>query len=355
MYGSLYPWHFAWIHPGEHPLRTLLNSWAFGSLRSIARDILINVAIYVPIGAVGHLALRRHRSSTGALAGPILLGALISIGVETLQTFQPLRTSSVVDVVANVAGSGIGVGLGIVLAHRIHRTRHLSRRDPVAAALVVIWIAWLIFPAVPVLSSTAIVDKVRIFSSSSVLQPVRIFTMAVVWFAAGRLLSAEGLKHPSAWAVASVVLIPAQLFVAMRQPLLSDAVGAAAGVVLYRLRPESARFAAALFIGCLALRGLAPFEWAASAKPMSWIPFAALLSADWQRAALVLLEKCFFYGTAIWSLQAAGMRIWLATAPIAALLWAIELLQTRIAGRTPDVTDPIIAVLLAAAFSASRR
>jgi hypothetical protein len=209
----------------------------------------------------------------------------------------------------------------------------------------------MVFPAFPVLSRTALYEKLRIFSSAPLLQSLRIYTAAAAWLIAGRLLTAEGLKHPLPWLAASVILIPAQLFVSSRQPLPSDLAGAAIGIVLYALKAP----AAVVLMSCVALRGLAPFEWAPSAQPISWIPFGALLSANWQRAALTLLEKSFFYGSAVWSLQAAGMRLRNATLIVAALLSVVELLQTHLPGRTPEVTDPIIAVLLAVAFSARSR
>ena len=306
----------------------------------------------MPVGAAGHLAFRRHGSRFWAVAGPVILAAALSTSVEILQIFQPLRTSSLVDVVANILGSAAGVLVGLVLAFRADRAQVRLTRDPVAAALLLIWIAWLLFPFIPVLSHSLLLQKAQIFVAAPVEQPLRVLTSTAAWLIVGRLLAAEGVRMPVAWLCLSILLIPTQLVAVGRQPLLADVFGAAAGVVAYAL--SSPRTAAGVLLACVAVRGLAPFDWTA-AQPMNWVPFAALLSASWPRASLVLIEKCFFYGASVWSLHAAGIRLWSATAAMCTLLMIIELFQTRLSGRTPEITDPIIALLLALAFSARRR
>ena len=312
----------------------------------------MNFALYVPVGAVGHLAFRRHGLGAGAWFGPVLLASAMSATVEILQTFQPLRTPSFVDIATNIAGAAAGVPLGRFLAHRLERTRHREGRDPVATALAVVWVAWLLFPAVPEFSRYAVLQKIDKFWAEPLISPLRLFTAFVVWIVGGRLLAAEGLRQPKLWLWASIALVPAQLLVVGRQPIASDVVGAVLGAGLSPV--ITARLAGWLLVACLAVRGVAPFEWTTTAQPLNWIPFAALLSANWQRASLVLLQKCFFYGSSVWALNAAGARLWRATATVAVVLTAVEVLQRHLPGRVPDTTDPVIAVLLALAFSARR-
>lgn len=344
----MYPWRFEWSEPGE--LRSQLR-WVFAFTQFLVRDALLNVGLYVPVGAAGHLALRRHRPRMWAIAGPVVVAAALSITVEILQIFQPLRTTSLVDVTANVTGSAVGVLLGLILAYRAENRDGRVMRDPVAAALLVIWIGWLLFPFIPVLSLSLLRHKVQIFVAASDVQPLRVLSSMAAWLVAGRLLAAEGVRTPAGWLCLSVLLIPAQLVAVSRQPLISDLIGAAAGI--FACAFSSPRRAAGLLLVCVAARGLAPFDWTA-VQPMNLVPFAALLSASWPYASFVLIEKCFFYGASVWSLHAAGIRLRSATAVTCALLLAIELLQTRLSGRTPEITDPIIALLLAVAFSARR-
>lgn len=78
-------------------------------------DHFLNVVGYVPLGFLAVLALVSARRSLGMAALLALVGcSTFSIGVETLQSALPTRTSSLVDVVTNVAGSALGV-LGAML------------------------------------------------------------------------------------------------------------------------------------------------------------------------------------------------------------------------------------------------
>lgn len=80
-------------------------------------DLLLNVIGYVPLGFLAVLALvgaRRSIISAALLA--LLACSSFSFGVETLQTALPSRTSSLVDVITNVAGSAIGVLAAMLFA-----------------------------------------------------------------------------------------------------------------------------------------------------------------------------------------------------------------------------------------------
>jgi hypothetical protein len=62
------------------------------------------------------------------------------------------------------------------------------------------------------------------------------------------------------------------------------------------------------------------------------------------------LRKAFLYGSAVSLLRRSGFGYLAAGILVAALLAAIEAAQTQIAGRTADITDPILAVLMAGAL-----
>lgn len=75
---------------------------------------LANIALFLPLGVMIGLTLRRWWLLTGiaaALALPVM--------VETLQAlYLPERTSSALDVLANVIGVGVGVLMGAVTRGR---------------------------------------------------------------------------------------------------------------------------------------------------------------------------------------------------------------------------------------------
>ncbi len=78
-------------------------------------DHFLNVAGYVPLGFLAVLALVSARRPLGTASLLALVAcSAFSLGVETLQSALPTRTSSLVDVITNVAGSAIGI-LGAML------------------------------------------------------------------------------------------------------------------------------------------------------------------------------------------------------------------------------------------------
>lgn len=71
-------------------------------------DLAINTAAYVPLGFLLAIALSGRRSVPAAVLYAALLGALLSLLMETLQMFSPQRISSNLDLLTNGAGALVG-------------------------------------------------------------------------------------------------------------------------------------------------------------------------------------------------------------------------------------------------------
>jgi VanZ family protein len=129
-------------------------------------DEFANVAGYVPFGALVFLAwVRQARSSGAAVAAGLLLPALVSWGLEGVQTFLPTRVPSARDWMLNVAGAAIGVVLGRLLqgagaVGRWDRWRDRWFHAPADATLVLLalWPVALLFPSPVVLGLGQIFD-----------------------------------------------------------------------------------------------------------------------------------------------------------------------------------------------------
>jgi len=102
-----------------------------------------------------------------------------------------------------------------------------------------------------------------------------------------------------------------------------------------------------LMVSLLILSGLVPFQWSSAANPFSWIPFHGFLEADREFGVLIFLRKCFWYGSAVWLLRASGWRLARAAVAVALLLGAIEVIQIHLPGRVAEITDPMLALILA--------
>lgn len=350
VYGSLYPWHFVPARMPAHPLLALLHSWPAQRPVYFIRDSIVNVTLYMPLGLAAHLALRRGGLRALSLFGPLVLGAILSTSMEILQLMEPMRTTSMFDVMTNVAGAAGGVLIGLLPgpADRL-RLRGISREaDRGAVVLLFCWAAWLFFPFFPVVGLYQPRMKLKAFVLSGLLDPDSVMAGAAAFFAAGLLLTAARVRPSRGLIFTGALLVPAEILVAGRQPHLAEWVGAIAGLVLFALRRHAAPAVttAWLFLATIALRGMSPFHFVSQAAPFSWIPFIATIEGDWQSSAAVFMGKLFFYGAAIWLFRTVGFKMLHAIAVVAPVLALIEALQTHLPGRTPEITDPVIAVLM---------
>lgn len=150
VYGSLYP-GTGWRSIGVSGLSFLLDPWP---RYWTWFDLTVNVALYLPLGAL--LASRTRGAGLRRVAAAVLLGSAVSLTIETLQGFLPDRVASRADWIANSAGVLVGA-----LASRFgprppawsqdHRARHsLSAGDRAAGvALLGLWIALQLHPGRP--------------------------------------------------------------------------------------------------------------------------------------------------------------------------------------------------------------
>ena len=286
LYGSLYPWQYRPGPPGLTPVDVLLRSWPAKIGPSDFSDIVVNLLIYVPVGLFAFLALQQRGRTRLRWVLPGILALALSTAVELTQVFDVSRFPSLLDVLDNTLGGLIGTLLGFVF------------RDSLSGAmfLVLHWVGLQICVLFALLARHV---KPRFWTS--------------------RL---EAVTELAGWTVF--------LF------LLSEP----------RRRSRWATGMAAAFLLLITVRGLAPFHLQANAKAFSWIPFISMLSQEWIAGLPVYLEKSFEYGAAIWLLRQAGIRLGSATAVVAAMLAGIEAIQRYLPGRTPESTDPILAMIL---------
>ena len=284
---------------------------------------------------------------------PAALGVLLSLAIEIIQVYTPLRTPSVTDVLFNGSGAIAGVAIAS-MARGFTRSRLTVKgpRDRMAAVLLCSGVASLLFPFFPVLSRTIVSHKLALFWASPALSVVPFVSTAVTWFVSGRLLIAVKIPAPVVVLACAILMIPVQFFVLGRQPVLSMLLGAVAGLTAFAAASRSrATYApAALVLAMLVVQGLSPFRWQEAGNVFTWTPFGGVLAADWQYGILFLIEKTFYYGMALWTLTRAGLRFSTAVIAIAAIAVTVEAAQVHLPGRTPDITDPLLVVLVGFTF-----
>ena len=150
VYASLYPF-IGWRVPG-------VSVWAFLTLSFpywwTAFDLVANLLGYMPLGALVFGA--RVRSGSGvmrSLLAAVLVGTVLSFGLELLQNFLPRRVPSNLDLALNAFGALLGALLG-ALAHTLGwvgrwqglRDRWFISHSAGGLALLVVWPFGLLFP-----------------------------------------------------------------------------------------------------------------------------------------------------------------------------------------------------------------
>jgi VanZ family protein len=301
----------------------------------------------------GYLGLRRFR-----IVGPVVVGAVVSACVEMAQLYTDSRICSAFDLLNNIIGSALGVALGMLFERvagpeLVEPGRH-KVKDRRAVALLFCWAGSLVFPLYPEMHLIVLRADLRQFAHSPLFATLPFLSAAASWLVAGRLLSASGVPGARVWLGISVLLLPAQFIIVSRQPTRVECLGAIAGFVLFLVvGSRGARVVAWFFLGLLVIRGLAPFH-LGEAHRFLWIPFQGFLDMNWQTGIETLLEKMFYYGAAVWLLRASGLRLQVACGIVVVLLGCIEGLQTWLPGRTAEITDPLLGVLMGGGFLALR-
>jgi VanZ family protein len=95
-----------------------------------AFDLVTNFAAYLPLGFLALLALHPRVRGARALAAAGIVGCLLSLALEALQTYLPSRIPSNLDVATNALGAFAGAGLArvfgveLLASGRMHTLRH---------------------------------------------------------------------------------------------------------------------------------------------------------------------------------------------------------------------------------------
>jgi VanZ family protein len=327
----------------------LINSWRYQSLsRFMLRDAILNVLLYVPLGAVARASFSSSRSFFIRTAGPVLLGFIVSTMVEIAQIYFVFRSCNILDVITNTMGSALGAAIAWVYRSMMRTTSH--RPSPAVIAGLSVWVASLLFPFSPALGRASLAHKLRVFADAPRFDAIDLVSSACLMFVGLRFMRVAGFRRWWALAAAAGIAGPGQFFIATRQPLPSHLAGVAAGCMLYLLVPRRYRQPATLWVigTAIIVRGFAPFRFSSTPNPFDWIPFGGALGArsDWLIGMRILIEKTFLYGALVWCLRHRNIGLRPAVLMTTIALTVIEAAQIYLPGRTPEITDPLLPPLI---------
>lgn len=357
LYGSLYPWEFHARNYGHNPLWILLHAWPAAAFsRYLVWDLVVNVTLYLPLGIFGYLAVSARASRMARILAPLGLGLALSASIEMLQLFDDSRMCSLSDVASNVAGAAVGIALGAL--YRVKLQRFLAAQDAAsllrpsgALLLLACWLGYQLFPLFPVWGRTNVMHRLAALRAAGDLSPVDTLVVFAEWLAVACLLESIRKAMPKAKTAILLalllLLVPLRLIIASRTLAWADLAGAAAAYAVWLCLPRLwvRRATPVLLAGALILGELAPFHFQ-EARAFNWVPFRGFFRTDWQDGFVVLFRKSFWYGSVLWLWRASGRGLAWTTAVTAAALFLLEWVQIYLPGRTPEITDAVLAVLM---------
>jgi VanZ family protein len=333
IYGSLFPFHFVERVVAGGPLRALLTTWERTGDRS---DNVSNFWLYLPLGL---LLVRMARNSPRWITVPvaILAGFVLSMCMEMTQFYDPGRLPEMADVYANTAGTIAGALTAIIIR------RDLTR--PFAALLLTCWVGNRLFPYFL---------NVDFHTHLSAARPVplEVFKQAVYWLAAAAILEAmlDVARSRLVLALMIAIVLIARLFLIAGSISTSEVLGAivalGAWVVLANYERRTT-IVASLFIVLVIVQALEPFQFQPASRPFGWIPFAGFMASPRETAVRVFFEKAFTYGALVWLWVRAGVPFPVSTTLGTALVLGLRMSQVYLPGRSAEVTDAVMVLMLA--------
>lgn len=353
VYWSLFP--FQWIdRTGEvGALQAMLDSFYEKPHRL---DLLANVLFYMPLGFFAVQAFRRRKLYVAITTA---VGMALSVTMELTQYYDLGRVTAMSDVYANTAGTLLGATAGHLLHRQVAaRLPERFRRRPFAILMLACWLGYRLFPYVPKIDLHAYWRAVRpLFRSPQVL-PLALCTNLATWLALALLVQAlVGVRWGRLGFFLFVPLVEG-LRVLIGTPMTpAEVLGAAIALVLWTAGLERMRVwgftLAALFTAMVILRGLTPFHFADTGRSFQWMPFRGFATGSLAVNMQSFLEKSFLYGTMVWLWVRAGSSIALATGGCAALVLSMSVAQVYLAGRSAELTDAAMLVVLALIMKAT--
>lgn len=356
IYGSLYPFEFSVPAGGRGPFDALINSWA---TRPAASDFLANILLYMPLGCFAVLSFPRNVSLWLRLPVVIAAGALLSATMELTQYYDIGRDTAATDLYANTIGTLIGAPVAILFSGRLRvpLLQAIAAR-PVPILLIATWAGYRLYPFVPTIDLHKYWHALKPAVLDPVPAPAALYRHVSIWLTLFALIEAIFGARRSAVLAALLAGLVLSVQVLIVSTVLSagEVVGAAVAICLWPLLlTANQRLRAGLLILLLGsyvvMERLQPFEFAPVARPFGWIPFNSFMYGSTTVDVLSFLEKCFFYGSLLFLLGRAGMRPVFAAILVAGVLFATSWAETYLPGRSAEITDALMTLLIAAVFA----
>jgi VanZ family protein len=355
-YGSLYPFE---LRPLVNPGKSIAYLLGTTGQWDRAGDLISNILLYIPCGLFGMLALRNRCSNAVAIAFATLAGTLISASVEFLQLYADYRNPTFGDIYANAIGSAIGALSGI-LASKHFRPAWLAPLvdHPRASLLLVLWLGSRLYPYVPTIDLHKYWHALKPLFVSPALPLLDLLRYSVVWlFIAALIHACYGTQRwKFFFPLFAAAFFAAKVLITDLVVKPADLLGCLLAFALWLFVFASTRprylLLSLLYLALLLATVLAPFSFSEiQLRDYGWVPFKSLMHGSIGVNVQSFCEKTALYGGMIWLLARSGFFFPIATLLTAGLLFVTTYLQTYLPGRSAEITDVVICLLIGFVFS----
>jgi VanZ family protein len=355
VYGSLYPFEFRLPRGGIGPVGTFLASIGQRPGRG---DALANILLYMPFGFFLSLCFWRGPLHSGTFVLAIAIGSLMSLSMELAQYYIPGRVTSLSDLVTNTLGMVLGSFAAIVVGagYRMQFIGDVADR-PAPSLLVLAWLAYRLYPYVPTIDLHKYWNALKPIVLTPSLTGYDLCRQTAIWLTVYALVEAVVRRRRSAVMAPlfAIVALCAKVLIVGIVIRLADPVGAGLAFAVWlillplpaRLRTGTAGLVVCAYV--VALR-LEPYTFETAAREFGWMPFRSLMQGSLSVDTLAFLEKFFLYGSMIYLLGDALGRL-PAAVITATLLFATSWAEAWLPGRSAEITDTLMALIVAVIFA----
>jgi VanZ family protein len=358
LYSSLYPFTFYTPEGGVGPLKHLLQSWAETPGRG---DFIANIFFYLPLGFFGSHAVAGSTHNLRRILLVTLVGGLLSTAMELAQYYIAERVSAADDVYANLIGTVLGAIVGNFAGRDFLWLpfREITA-NRVPCLLLGLWLVYRLYPYVPTIDLHKYWDALKPVVFHPRPTGYDLFRYTAIWLTVGGLIEAIGGRRRG-WLLFPLFItavLAAKVAIIDKTLSAAEIDGAAIALAMWLLLAisVSARIrvtaTALLFAAYIVAERLEPFQFTPYGRAFGWIPFRSFLYGSVEVNMTSFLEKAFLYGALIWLLDKSGLRSGVSTILVAILLFATSWAEIYLPGRSAEITDALMALLIGAIISA---
>lgn len=353
-YGSLYPFNFKPDAVEGGVLEALkLLSWA----RAGRGDRIANVLLYLPAGFCLSLWLNAYWRRWIAVLVAVVVGTLFSLCIEVTQVYLSPRVPSLTDLTLNSVGTLLGAGAGIAwraMGGWMHLPLRPEKpaRDPGAALLICLWLAWRFAPFVPHFDLGRLKAALTPLFHPQVSVSVT-WLYLTYWLVISQAISAlvSASRTLDALLLLIAVVLMGRLIVANQafipSELLALVVLLPILVFTMRLATRPKRMLLLVLISATFFaERLAPLDLSLPAT------FSFAFHPGWD-STLTLpgsLSRVFLFGAVLWVIWHGGLSINMASGIMLAMVISTEVVRAYLPDAGGTLTDPLLAALTALAF-----